>query len=91
MFDRNKKSLTELISIHAAALADAKAKEEIWWDAFIAHSEAIANLSRFDAVTVNSDATLQRIRILKQAADTTWKTYYHAKQYVDKTLVAISA
>jgi len=91
MFDRNKKSLTELISIHAAALADAKAKEEIWWDAFIAHSEAIANLSRFDAVTVNSDATLQRIRILKQDADTTWKTYYSAKRYVDKTLVAISA
>ena len=90
MFGRNK-TLAELVNVHEMAVADAKAKEEIWWDAFIAHSEAIANLSRFDAVTVNSDATLQRIRILKQAADTTWKTYYHAKQYVDKTLVAISA
>ena len=90
MFGRNK-TLAELVNVHEMAVADANAKEEIWWDAFIAHREAIANLSRFDAVTVNSDATLQRIRILKQAADTTWKTYYHAKQYVDKTLVAISA
>jgi len=90
MFGRNK-TLAELVNVHEMAVADANAKEEIWWDAFIAHSEAIANLSRFDAVTVNSDATLQRIRILKQAADTTWKTYYRAKQYVDKTLVAISA
>jgi len=90
MFGRNK-TLAELVNVHEMAVADAKAKGEIWWDAFIAHSEAIANLSRFDAVTVNSDATLQRIRILKQAADTTWKTYYRAKQYVDKTLVAISA
>ena len=90
MFGRNK-TLAELVNVHEMAVADANAKEEIWWDAFIAHREAIANLSRFDAVTVNSDATLQRIRILKQAADTTWKTYYRAKQYVDKTLVAISA
>ena len=90
MFGRNK-TLAELVNVHEMAVADANAKEEIWWDAFIAHNETIANLSRFDAVTVNSDATLQRIRILKQAADTTWKTYYRAKQYVDKTLVAISA
>jgi len=90
MFGRNK-TLVELANVHEMAVANAKAKEGIWWDAFIAHREAIANLSHLDAATVNSDATLQRIRTLSDAVDTTWKTYYHAKQYVDKTLVAISA
>ena len=57
----------------------------------MAHRDAIAKLSRLDAAIVNSDATLQRIRALKESADTAWLAYYHADEYSDKTFAAISA
>ena len=86
-----KLSITELVSIHELAVADTKAKEEIWRHAYRAHRDAIANLSHLDAAIVNSDATLQRIRALKDSADTSWIAYWQADMASNTTLAAISA
>jgi len=84
-------SLTELVSVHAAALADKKAKQKIWYDASDANRDAIAKLSHLDAAIVNSDATRQHIRALKESADTACMAYINAENYSNKTLAAISA
>ena len=84
-------SLAELVSIHASALADKKAKQKIWYDASDANRDAIDKLSHLDAAIVNSDATRQHIRALKESADTACMAYINAENYSNKTLAAISA
>ena len=89
MFDRNKKSLTELIIIHAAAVVDEKLKGQVWDDAITAQRDTFENLSHLDAVTLNSEATLQRIRATKHAYDAAWKSYRDARNYLRKIKKAI--
>ena len=84
MFDRNKKSLTELISILAAALADEKVKHQLWHEAVTAQSDAIIEMHNLDMTIINSDETI-RGDALRVAYDDAWIAYRDALNHSYKT------
>ena len=86
---RNK-TLSELINIHDAALADKKIKDDIDSKARAAYRDAFEELLHLDVATIDSDATRHRISALKAAKDKAWGVYYKALLYERKTLEDIS-
>ena len=85
MFDRNKKSLTELIRIHAAAVVDERLKGQICGDVMKAQRDAITEMHNLDMTTINSDETIQRFNELHVACDDVWIAHLDALNYSYKT------